>query len=365
MQNFYIVTPCLNAAEFISQTIISVITQAGSFNLHYHIQDGGSTDGTINILEDWNSIINTENCPLDANALCGNYNSSVVPPNIVRLISQSNLLKFSYRSENDHGMYDAVNKGFDYLNVDASGIMSWINADDIYFQGAFATVAEAMDEIQAIAWLGGATSVMTESSGFLTHHWRFNYPQKLIQSGLCDGKHWTFLQQEGVFWKKWLWDKVGGLDSRLKYAGDYELWRQFSQHADFIQARGAFGAFRKRRDQLSEKIEKYYSELEQLKSTKRRNECFKDLKESLPISNDVKLLNRTADKPQFRINANRLLYPSQMNIYDIAFAKRENFIVRVLYLIFAKREKLLLRFLYYFSRIIERIIDLRLHTKDI
>jgi len=47
----YVVTPCMNAAETIDRTIMSVVSQAGDVKIRFHVQDGGSTDGTQALLE--------------------------------------------------------------------------------------------------------------------------------------------------------------------------------------------------------------------------------------------------------------------------------------------------------------------------
>ena len=49
----YITTPCLNSFETINQTIRSIVSQSGNFSIRYHIQDGGSHDGTLQKLEEW------------------------------------------------------------------------------------------------------------------------------------------------------------------------------------------------------------------------------------------------------------------------------------------------------------------------
>jgi glycosyltransferase involved in cell wall biosynthesis len=54
---FCIVTPSLNAARFIDETIFSVLSQAGLFRIRYHVQDGGSADGTLEKLARWRRLV--------------------------------------------------------------------------------------------------------------------------------------------------------------------------------------------------------------------------------------------------------------------------------------------------------------------
>ncbi|HEX7200750.1 MAG TPA: glycosyltransferase, partial [Dongiaceae bacterium] len=85
---FSIVTPVFNGARFLDETILSVVSQAGPFTLSYHVQDGGSTDGTVEKLAAWKERL-ADGFPV----LCGG-------------------LEFSYASAPDGGLYDAIRRGF-------------------------------------------------------------------------------------------------------------------------------------------------------------------------------------------------------------------------------------------------------------
>ncbi|MBK6904813.1 MAG: glycosyltransferase [Saprospirales bacterium] len=97
-----IVTPCFNQVHYIEETIRSVLDQAYP-NLEYIIIDGGSTDGTAEIIK--------------------------------KIRKQPALLGF----EPDAGMYDAVQKGFEKSSGE---LMAWINSDDLLHRGALNTVSE-------------------------------------------------------------------------------------------------------------------------------------------------------------------------------------------------------------------------------
>src|SRR5215204_5758135 len=105
-----IVTPSYNQAEFIEETILSVINQNYP-NLEYIVIDGGSTDGSVEIIKKYEQY-------------------------------------FSYWvSEPDKGHADALNKGF----AKATGeVMAWINSDDKYFPWTFATVAEVYSQFPEV-----------------------------------------------------------------------------------------------------------------------------------------------------------------------------------------------------------------------
>jgi glycosyltransferase involved in cell wall biosynthesis len=208
---FYIVTPSLNSLAYIDNAITGVASQAGAFSIRYHVQDGGSTDGTRQRLEEWRRFFTTPN-PL---VRCRH-------------------LEFTWNSEADSGMYQAVNRGFAFLDVPDNGIMAWANADDQYLPSAFSTVAKAFNEESSVEWLGGGMlgserGALTPADAILPH------PSALIRAGYCDERHRPYLDQAPMFWRGSLWKKAGPLDDRLRYAGDYELWPRFAQHADFVR----------------------------------------------------------------------------------------------------------------------------------
>ena len=114
---FFVVTPCLNAVATIDETIKSVISQSGDFWIRYHIQDGGSTDATVERLQYWEGVLSEGSSDVQCRGV-----------------------EFSWVSEPDEGMYDAVMKGFDSFEIAPRGLMTWINADDVLMPGALSTI---------------------------------------------------------------------------------------------------------------------------------------------------------------------------------------------------------------------------------
>lgn len=246
----YIVTPAYNSAETIDKTIQSVIYQKGSFRLCYHIQDGGSTDGTIEILRKWESfIINNK----------GEFGD----------------IKFSYSSEEDGGMYDAIYRGFAKILPPYDVWMGWINSDDIITHGTFQFLSDVSCSYgKKVAWVTGMQAVKNDENSVRVHDIHFS--SSLIAEGLCDGKNWWFLQQEGTFWRKSLWDKIDikRQFKRLRYAGDWYLWYRFAKSGAIVfQARMPLGIFCSRPGQLSQlHLEDYLREIDSIVPFKIRNE---------------------------------------------------------------------------------------------
>jgi glycosyltransferase involved in cell wall biosynthesis len=245
---FCIVTPCLNAAQFIDETIFSVLSQAGPFRIRYHIQDGGSKDGTLEKLDRWRQLLEA---------------------GLPSLCEQT---EFTYVSKKDDGLYDAVNSGFEACGD--GDAFSWINADDRFQPAAFVTVAEIFKKYHNVQWVTGSTSVITETGFDKGYMGRRLYPRKAIQAGLYDERVFpmTFIQQEGTFWRPELWKKAGGLQRRLRLAGDYDLWRRFANHAELIVVDRALGSFRMREGRLSQDRKAYYAEIDRsLSESDKRN----------------------------------------------------------------------------------------------
>lgn len=239
---FCIVTPCLNAAQFIDETIFSVLSQAGRFRIRYHIQDGGSKDGTLEKLDRWRQLLEAG------------------------LPSLCEQIEFTYASKKDDGLYDAVNSGFEACGD--GDALSWINADDRFQPGAFITVAAILQKYSNAHWLTGSTSVITETGFDKGYMGRRLYPRKAIQAGIYDERVFpmTFIQQEGTFWRRELWQKAGGAKGNLRLAGDYDLWRRFANHAELIVVDRALGSFRMREGRLSQNRKAYYAEIDRLLS---------------------------------------------------------------------------------------------------
>lgn len=233
---FSIVTPCFNGAQFIDETIMSVVAQAGPFAIRYHVQDGGSTDGTLDKLARWQALLGGA-FPL----LCRG-------------------VEFTYASAPDRGMYDAIGAGF--ARCGESDAMAWINADDRFEAGAFHLVTTLLSRFHNIDWLCGRPAYLDENGAVVGVLPLAPLPRKAVAAGLLDGRYSRFIQQEGTFWRPRLWQAAGGVGTAFRLAGDFDLWRRFARHADPVAVDSILGCFRRHGAQATVDMLPYYAEVD-------------------------------------------------------------------------------------------------------
>jgi glycosyltransferase involved in cell wall biosynthesis len=173
-----IVTPSFNQAAFIEATIESVLAQDYP-QIEYLIVDGGSTDGTLDILRRYGGRVR-------------------------------------WISEPDGGQADAINKGF---RLTRGMVLAWLNADDVY---ALQAVSRAVRTLQAhpqAALLYGRAEFIDRAGrriGPCTHVEPFDL-QRLIHQI-------DFIVQPATFFRRESFMQVGELDTSLRYCLDYDLW---------------------------------------------------------------------------------------------------------------------------------------------
>jgi glycosyltransferase involved in cell wall biosynthesis len=176
-----IITPSLNQARFLEETIASVLSQ-GYPNLEYFIIDGGSTDGSVEIIRRYEEKLT------------------------------------GWVSEPDQGQSDAIIKGFARAGGD---IMNWINSDDALMPGALRFVAKAFMASRADLIVGGDVhykdSLATPVGQFRPSG--YAYPDCL--------RFWNGrfrYHQPCTFFRRETYEKAGGLNKALHYVMDYDLY---------------------------------------------------------------------------------------------------------------------------------------------
>jgi glycosyltransferase involved in cell wall biosynthesis len=219
-----IVTPSFNSQRLIADTINSVLGQNYP-NLEYIMIDGGSTDGTAHIIEQFSG-------------------------------------KLSYwHSQKDGGQYDAINQGF----AKSTGeIMCWLNSDDMLLPGSLFVVAEVFEQLQAVQWLSSLQPASWDASGHLAEVRTLpGFSKQAFLDGLylpTTTKKGYWMQQESTFWRRSLWEKAGSSIPNYHLAGDFALWCQFYEHAELYGLTYPLGGFRMIEGQRSEDHQAYMNE---------------------------------------------------------------------------------------------------------
>lgn len=208
-----IVTPSFNSAHYLEKTILSVISQDCKA-LEYILVDGGSSDESPRVIAKYSSRIHWS---------C---------------------------SEKDDGQYHAINKGFEHSSGE---IMGWLNSSDLYLPWTLKVVAEIFTKYPQVEWISSLQQTSLTSRESYSARKNHGFSAKKFGRGLLgSATNANFIQQETCFWRRSLWEKIGGqISSQYRYAGDFWLWSQFFQHAKCTGVDAPLAVFRFHEDQRS------------------------------------------------------------------------------------------------------------------
>jgi glycosyltransferase involved in cell wall biosynthesis len=174
-----IVTPSFNQGKYLEQTIDSILSQNYP-NLDYIIIDGGSSDNSVEIIRKYEKYLSF------------------------------------WVSEKDKGQSDALNKGLAKANGD---IFNWINSDDWLREGTLKHIAEAFENPQTLLFAGNIVHVRGEKITPMAGTRVFNNPAKTIG--------FAAVNQPAMFYKMDVFKGLGGINPRLHYCMDQELFIKF------------------------------------------------------------------------------------------------------------------------------------------
>jgi glycosyltransferase involved in cell wall biosynthesis len=201
-----LVTPVFNSARYLEPAIRSVLSQAYP-NLEYTIVDGGSSDGSVDIIRKYESQLK------------------------------------GWISEPDRGMYDALNKGF----ARSSGeVMGWISATDMLHAGSLFVVGSVFQTFPEVEWITGRPTAFTDEG---------------MAAGVLKLRRWSrmpflaganrYIQQESTYWRRSLWERAGSrVDDSRRNGNDFELWVRFFRFAKLYSVDALIGGFRSHPDSL-------------------------------------------------------------------------------------------------------------------
>lgn len=199
-----VVTPSFNMAPYLEDTIASVIGNLRPGD-EYFVIDGGSTDGSVDIIR--------------------RHAGSLT----------------SWVSEKDGGYADALAKGFDRATGD---ILCWINTGDLYLSGA---LDDARERIAGdLDMIFGDDFYIDEDNRVLSYSrgWVPDLRMAMLYGG------WTPLQ-DACFWRRSLYQRIGGIDRSLHYAADYDMFLRMALAGRTGYVPVTFSAFRRHAGQKS------------------------------------------------------------------------------------------------------------------
>jgi len=178
-----IVTPSYNQKKFLENTILSVLEQ-GYPNLEYFIMDGGSTDGSVEIIKKYSKYLTY------------------------------------WQSQPDGGQVEAINCGFQIANGE---ILTFLNSDDFLLQGSVSHMVELYQQYpQAAGWVGGGHSITQD--GYII---QTRLPQKIERDDLANWEDNWFIQP-GCFFSANVTRNVGLFNPIYENAFDFDFWMRIT-----------------------------------------------------------------------------------------------------------------------------------------
>ena len=219
---FSIVTPSYNQARFLGETMRSVLEQ-DSVDCAYVVQDGGSTDGSQRLVaaavdgdrrtvDGGRSTVDGGRRTEDGRRKTVDELCSLTPPGAPRLVA--------WESAPDAGQADAIKRGFAKTSGGPDDVMAWINSDDFYLPGALAYVVDYFAQHPDVDVIYGHRIVVDEESREIARWFLPKHDPEVLRLN-------DFVPQETMFWRRRIWEKVGGIDASFKFAMDWDLLLRF------------------------------------------------------------------------------------------------------------------------------------------
>lgn len=193
-----IITPSFNQAAFLEETIQSVLSQDYP-NLEYLIVDGGSTDGSREIIARYQERLAW------------------------------------WVSERDQGQTDAINKGFARARGE---ILAWLNSDDTYLPGALSAAVASFQEHPEVGMVYGDANLIDAGGQVIG-----KFPARATDYRRLRRGH-VHIPQQSAFFRADLWREVGPLDPTFFFAMDYDLWVRLARRAPLLYTQQLWANFR-------------------------------------------------------------------------------------------------------------------------
>jgi len=186
-----VVTPSFNQGEYLAETIESVLSQEGDFLIDYIVVDGGSSDNSVDIIRHYDELLQLGEWPIKCRGITCRW-----------------------LSEKDKGQAEALMKGF---RMARGEILAWLNSDDTYLSGALQTAAGYFADHPDTALLYGDAHYCDTGGAIIGRYRTEEFDLNTLAS-------FNFICQPSAFFRRDVFEEVGGLDESLHFAMDYDLW---------------------------------------------------------------------------------------------------------------------------------------------
>ncbi len=200
-----IITPSYNQAEFLEATILSVLNQ-DYHNIEYIVMDGGSTDGSMDILQRY-----------------------------------ADRLAY-WQSSPDKGQTDAINQGFSRATGD---IYAWINSDDTYEPGAVSKAVERLNQHPHADLVYGKANFINAAGNVIGSFPAAQTDFRRLMRG------YVHIPQQAAFFRASAWKAVAPLDENFFFAMDYDLWVRLARRGQLLFVPDTWANFRLHHDAKS------------------------------------------------------------------------------------------------------------------
>lgn len=193
-----IVTPSYNQARYLEEAMNSVLEQNYP-NIEYIVMDGGSTDGSLEIIK-----------------------------------KVANRLAY-WESQQDKGQTDAINKGFARARGE---VLAWLNSDDLLLPGAVSTALAYLEAHPEVGMVYGDAMLINAEGRKVGMFPAAQTDLKRLKQG------YVHIPQQASFFRAELWRKVGPLDPTFYFAMDYDLWVRLAREAPLVYLSQPWASFR-------------------------------------------------------------------------------------------------------------------------
>ena len=211
-----IITPSFNQASYLEQTLRSVLDQDYA-RVEYIVIDGASADGSVEIIKKYVGTLES---------------GSLLPDNRQQAVG-FHVIDY-WLSEKDSGQAEAINKGL----ARASGeIIAWLNSDDYYLPGAISAVVKVFEENPGVVMVYGDMRAVDKNGRTIN---TLKYGQLTLEDLLC----FQIIGQPSVFFRREVYEKIGGLDTTFHFLLDHHFWIRIAQKGKILHVPQMWAAAR-------------------------------------------------------------------------------------------------------------------------